>query len=250
MPSIYQLCSQAAKRLAQSDQPFIDIEVAQEAYNQGWNQKNVKEAQKHANQICGVMYRAGKLVRYGPVEFEGETDYVRHAGRIVYGGAETGPETIETPNGTFKRVYDREDTLATVGRRKNSTRDDLQSWEDQAVAAPASGGAPMLVDGAPLMQRINELEAKFRRAEADRERLEKENERLRTHAVASSSSKTAAVGKPSGDQDALLEMMSAMEERLAKLEGKTTKLVEMERIRIRLNKNLDETLFEDEQVPA
>lgn len=175
--SIYKACSSACRELAKTGEPFIDIDVVNAAAQDGWSDRNYREAQRQANQIVGTDYRAGKLVRYGPVTFEGNKDYVRKAGRVLYADAEAGPKTIETPNGKFKQISDRSDDLARVGRRQGTRRDDFTAWDQQSPEAIRSDS--MLVDGRPLERRIHQLEAELRAATKRCDELEVENQRMR-----------------------------------------------------------------------
>lgn len=175
--SIYKACSSACRELAKAGEPFIDIDVVNAAAQDGWSDRNYREAQRQANQIVGTEYRAGKLVRYGPVTFEGNKDYVRKAGRILYADTENGPKVLDTPNGKFKQVHDRADNLARVGRRQGTSRDDFTAWDQQSPESIRSDS--MLVDGRPLERRIHQLEAELNAANKRCEELEAENGRLR-----------------------------------------------------------------------
>lgn len=182
LDTIYKRCSQAAAELADRPAPFIDIDVVMEVVEgaplmdeegrpRAWSEEDVREAKKHANQICGVMYRALKVVRFGPVKQEDTPpDYVRSAGRIVLWGTDTAPAKLETPNGTFARITNRKDKLGSVGRRKNSTRDDLKSWDEQQ---PADG--EMLVDAREMIPKIEALEAEIRKLKRENADLRKAN---------------------------------------------------------------------------
>lgn len=216
--SIYKDCSRACRELAATGKAFIDIDVVNAAADPGWAAKHFREAQRHANQIVGTEYRAGKLVRYGPVKYENEDDYVRRAGRVLYADAAEGPQEIETPNGKFGPIHDRDDKLARVGRRRGTKRDDFTSWDAQTAEAVVGDG--MLVDGRPLMRRINTLEANLKQANKRNEELVAEVERLRK-GLANGSNGSDVVSHEmlrSMVDDRVIEITGALEARLADLE--------------------------------
>lgn len=225
--SIYKACSAACRELASKGEPFIDIDVVNQAAQDGWSERNFREAQRHANQICGTEYRGGRIVRYGPVTFEGEKDYVRKAGRVLYAGAETGPEIFSTPNGEFPQIHDRDDPLSRVGRRRGTRRDDLTPWDEQNPDAIRDDG--MMVDGRPLHREIERLRAELKAANNRVQELETESQRLREGKVAASANGKGSVVPKQLIEDAVLEALSALD-----VEARLTRLEEVEQRRARM----------------
>lgn len=212
--SIYKACSQACRKLAATGEPFIEIDVVNEAAQMGWSKANFKEAQRHANQIVGTEYRSGRLVRYGPVNYQDSVDYVRKAGRILYADSTLGPEKVKTPNGEYDRVQDRDDSIARVGRRKYAARDDFLPWQEQDATSTEQ---PFLVDGRPLERRINKLEDDLRLAIKQRIEAEQEVERLRNKLVNCQPIQDRELLKKHMES-MILELAGDVDERLTKLE--------------------------------
>lgn len=157
--SIQAECREAMNRLAHAGGLFTDIDVANEAATDGWSTKLYEQAVRQAYSVLQGDYKKGKLVRFGPVEYNGVSDYARRGTRIVYADAQRGPKEFETPNGKFPRLLSSNDSLSSVGRRTGANRDDTKPWADQAAATlkrVEPKGPP--VDPAPLMRRIGELE--------------------------------------------------------------------------------------------
>jgi len=115
--SIHTDCRAAIDRLAGQGGTFTEFDIANEASGQGtkgWSGKMFQQAAKDAYSVLQAGYKRGKLVRYGPVEYQGNTDYVRRGTKIVYADAEEGPKEFVTPNGTFARLVAEQDTLLKV----------------------------------------------------------------------------------------------------------------------------------------
>lgn len=158
--SIQAVCREAMNRLAASGETFTELDVANEASGQGtkgWNGPMLQQAVKQSYAVLQGDYKRGKLVRYGPVVFDGVRDYARRGSKILYAHPGLGPEQLTTPNGIFDRIISDSDALARAGRRSKTNRDDTQPWANQIVTQKTIGGPE--VDVAPLLRRIQDLEA-------------------------------------------------------------------------------------------
>lgn len=229
--SIYSQCSEAAAKLMKNppkDQGgvFTEIDVVRLAGSSGWSTENYKEALRHANQVVGTNYRARKLCRYGPVELpDGTKDYARIASKIVYADAENGPDVWKTPNGNFPKLMIHDDEIGRQGRRHNTNRNDLASWDEQDIKAikvkePVIKGAKgPAVDVGPFERRIAQLEADLNRANKLLEEKEREIQRLRDHKATPINGKgidESRVKKLA--EDAVEAFVSDLTERLSRLE--------------------------------
>ncbi len=159
--SIQAECREAMHRLASSGGTFTEYDVANEASGQGtrgWNGPMLEQAVKQAYTVLQGDYKRGKLVRYGPVNFDGSKDYARRGTKIVYAHPSDGPATLDTPNGSFPRLAFEDDDLSRAGRRRATNRDDTKPWAGQKVTqrTMAVNGS---IDPAPLLKRIEQLEA-------------------------------------------------------------------------------------------
>jgi len=154
--SIYKQCSKAASKLTEDPSKahggvFTEIDVVQRASKPEWSQEDYKEAHRQANQVLGTRYRERKVCRFGPVTLpDGNNDYGRIASKIVYAAAD-GPESWETPNGSFLRMMIEGDEIGRQGRRFGTERTDLVGW---------GGGGEETLPGSPdhLGRRIARLE--------------------------------------------------------------------------------------------
>lgn len=180
--SIYTSCSEAARRLI--DEPnlrpvtrgpegvFTELDVILLAARQegGYSESQMKIAQREASQVMGTLFREGKAVRFGPVTIPDESveDYVRVCSKIAYASAE-GPKTIETPNGTFRRLLAKSDKIkARPGPRLGYARDDLEPWvTTEAHTAVQRENVRLKAENAALRSRMEDLE--------------RESDRLRQH---------------------------------------------------------------------
>lgn len=157
--SIQAECREAVNSLAAAGGTFTEFDVANEASGQGrkgWTSKLFEQAVKNAYNVLQGDYKRGKLVRYGPVEFQGNKDYVRRGTKIIYAHPENGPEQFETPNGSFARMHSEGDPLAKAGRKAGTNRDDTKPWGGQTVSTTKQKGPA--IDHEPLLKRIRELE--------------------------------------------------------------------------------------------
>lgn len=230
--SIYSDCSQAISRLAELPAVFTEIDVVNEAASDGWSKANFKEARKYANQIVSAKFRSGEVVRYGAVEYEGIQDYARRASMIVYGGAESGPTTWDTPNGSFAQIPRHLDTIQTSGRKKGTARHDELPWAEQD--AP-EGIRLMKVKGGSNSGRRKAADTKsnahadeIARLTEELSRLRAENERLRAEKREGGSVSPAGTEPASGGlsrheieeivTDLVGEVEERVEERVAKVE--------------------------------
>lgn len=161
--SIQAECREAMNRLAYQATLFTEIDVANEAATDGWSSKHFDQAVRHAYNVLQGDYKKGKLVRFGPVDFNGVKDYARRGTKIVYADAYKGPKKFETPNGTFPRLLSANDRLSGPGRRTGTNRDDTKPWDGQTVTLKRQEPKGPPVDTAPLMRRINELESELKR---------------------------------------------------------------------------------------
>jgi hypothetical protein len=149
--SVYKRCSQAVRELAQGSDLFTELDVIDRASENSWTEEEYRKAMTQANQIAYAYYRSGRLTRFGPVEYNGEQDYVRRASKIVYAGLKTGPTCIESPNGQFPRLMVFNDEIASVGRRSGTNRDDLRAW-------PQTDNETLQRQIEQLSQRVRHLE--------------------------------------------------------------------------------------------
>lgn len=132
--SIYTRCAQATDELRKSppaDQGgvFTELDIIQRALGGS----PLREVMREASNLCGRLYREGKLCRYGPItpNGNGRQDYGRIATKIVYADADLGPDQWETPNGSFPKLLFGADEIAHQrGRRSGIDRHDLVLWED------------------------------------------------------------------------------------------------------------------------
>lgn len=140
--SVYKQCAAAIDRLV-ADPPkghqglFTEVDVISEAARKGWKKADYDKAMHQANEVCGKRFRDRRLCRYGPVTVDSEDgaqDYARIAGKIVYAAID-GPEEWETPNGTFKKLMEDEDTISRQGRKPASNRNDAEPWDQQVLPA-------------------------------------------------------------------------------------------------------------------
>jgi hypothetical protein len=143
-------------RLAAKGQVFTEFDVANAASHEGWSTKHFEQAVKHAYSVLQGDYKKGKLVRFGPVDFKGTKDYARRGTKIMYTSATVGPQSLETPNGEFPRMFAASDNLVRAGRRVGTGRDDTKPWADQQVTIKRESRGPG-VDPAPLLKEIQEL---------------------------------------------------------------------------------------------
>lgn len=184
--SVYKECSAALRRLLEGTDEFRDtrieanggdvfteIDVVIEAHKGSWTQKQEVEAQKRANLLLASNYRASRVVRFGPVHFNGVLDYARIAACVVYADPERGPEHWKTPNGEFPRIRHADDKIKSVGRRKASVRDDAVSWPQKPVIGTAQ-----------------ELREALDEANKRADELEQECGRLRSHSAESNGHRT------------------------------------------------------------
>lgn len=156
--SIQAECREAMNQLAEGGAVFTEIDVANTAASSEWSSSHFEQAVKHAYNVLQGDFKKGRLIRYGPVTFRGKQDYARRATKIVYADAEKGPETFDTPNGDFPRLFAETDILNRAGRRVGTGRDDTKPWDDQTIGRASSMKGPP-VDPAPLLKRIEELTA-------------------------------------------------------------------------------------------
>lgn len=166
--SIQAECREAMHRLAASGGTFTEFDVANEASGQGtkgWTGKMFESAVRQAYNVLQGDYKRGRLVRYGPVHYNGRADYVRRGTKIVYAHPDNGPEEFHTPNGDFPRLLSVDDTYAKAGRRIGTNRDDTKPWGVQTIQQVSKG--PEL-DPKPLLKRIEALEAENATLRAER----------------------------------------------------------------------------------
>lgn len=161
-------CRKSMEELALQGAVFTEIDVANQASKgKGWLEKNFKTAAKKAHETLYGAYKSGKLVRYGPVNYQGNEDYARKGTKIVYADAQSGPRIWTTPNGGFPRLAYENDLMSRAGRRVGTTRDDTKRWDIQtvqtrvvekpvAVAPLPSPKGPMFSDE-ELKALVNEL---------------------------------------------------------------------------------------------
>lgn len=192
--SIYTQCGEAARMLlddpslrqATTQVPvvFTELDVVLLASKEAgeYDDEEFQKAFRHASQAVGGLWRARQATRYGPVLLPGleDADYVRIGGKIAYAGID-GPESIETPNGTFHRTLIFEDAVPDrQGRRFGTNRDDFVAWQEQAALKKfltSIGSLPNSVDQREIARLKAEVEALRERAE----NAETENHRLREH---------------------------------------------------------------------
>lgn len=162
--SIQAECREAMNRLAGQGKCFTEIDVANEASQDGWSGKHFEQAVKHAYNVLQGDYKRGRLCRFGPVEFKGVKDHARRGTKILYADSQRGPKVLNTPNGNFKRLLAVNDGMMAAGRKAGTNRDDTKPWESQDISVRKVKGPP--VDSAPLMKRIRELEEELKSKEA------------------------------------------------------------------------------------
>lgn len=158
--SIQAECRAAVNRLARQGGVFTEIDVANEAGTDGWSGKMFEQAMSKAYNVLQSEYKAGKLVRYGPVDYNGVKDYARRGSKILYADAHKGPSMLTTPNGNFPRLLSQNDEMAHAGRKAGTNRDDTKPWATQKpMLSPRKTATGPPVDVAPLLRRIEKLEA-------------------------------------------------------------------------------------------
>lgn len=139
--SVYKQCASALDLILEDEERgsevFTEIDVITDAATGDWKDAQYTEAVHAANEVCGLRYRSHKLCRYGPVKIgRGKNrteDYARYAGKIVYADAVTGPKTLKTPNGTFRKLMVQDDRLSRQGRKPAANRDDGKPWSEQTL---------------------------------------------------------------------------------------------------------------------
>lgn len=149
--SIQAECREAMNRLAARGVTFTERDVTDSASMPNWTRKQYAKAARAAYAVLQGDYRMGRLCRFGPVDVNGQPDYVRNNAKIVYASAERGPQYVETPNGNFARMMAAADQISSVGRRSGIDRDDFALWhqdddlpresEDRESVAASSDGA-------------------------------------------------------------------------------------------------------------
>lgn len=178
--SVYRECSKVARELLRSDEPFTDLDIIQRAQSPDWTEKEHKKALHDAAQIAAAFYRAGNLVRFGPVEYGPERDYARGAeGHLLYRAATPPSRPLKTPNGTFDEVFYADDPLYKNGRRKGTTRNDLEPWSAQSPVPSIESGARSSAD-----RENAKLKADLASAHDRIDALETELDRLRERMMA------------------------------------------------------------------
>lgn len=237
--SVYSDSSQAISDLAELHEVFTEIDVVNHAAKDGWSKAHFKEAKKYANQIVSAKFRNGEIVRYGPVEYDGIKDYARRAGQIVYGGAASGPEFWETPNGRFPQLPRHADNIQTSGRKKGTNRHDELPWADQAnvpsnikIAAKAVLAAvptpPAAGKNGGAVKEIERLNAALSQASATISQLQaqgaskdREIEALRARLAGAADGTVEAGGLTRKDvEDLVLELTMGYDNRLSEMEEK------------------------------
>lgn len=161
--SIQAECRAAMHRLAEQGDLFTEIDVANEASSDAWSTKHFDQAVKFAYNVLQGDYKQGRLVRFGPVTFQGNIDYARRGTKILYTDAENGLQELVTPNGTFPVLTADRDALSAPGRRSGTNRDDTKPWANQNVTLKRVTPKGPPIDTAPLMKRIAELESEVNR---------------------------------------------------------------------------------------
>lgn len=186
--SLYRQCVAAVSRLRETPPKehggvFTEIDVQMNAARHAdpkWTDADHRKVLHESNAVAGAQYRGRKLCRYGPVILEdGEEDYARIAGKIVYADAETGPEFWETPNGRFPKLMLEDDSLSKQGRRAGTDRNDALPWNSQSVRprqihrrSPSAVNLPPEEESdweariKALTERVESLEAEKARREA------------------------------------------------------------------------------------
>lgn len=184
--SMYTDCGQAARQLI--DDPSL-VDPAQYAgiigvFNEldvitltardcgPFDEEDFKLASHEASQVMKALFNSSHAVRFGPVRPPGfEPDYLRVDSKILYATPDRYEE-IETPNGTFPRMFAEDDHIGRPGRRAGTNRNDLESWDLLKVReTPTASGQHEIIrlraEVATLTQQLNAAEA--------------ENHRLREH---------------------------------------------------------------------
>lgn len=142
------------------------------------------DAQLQASDAMGALWRTSRVARYAPVRVPGvaRPDYMRVASKIVYASPD-GPRSIKTVNGTFPRIFVKDDPAKGPGRRHGANRDDLTLWAEQNLSGDAAGGSSPKVVIANLRKEVASLRQELAQARADRAEEHTENERLRSEMV-------------------------------------------------------------------
>lgn len=213
--SLYRRCSDAlddliARPPKETGGLFTEFDVVRKAGLSDWTEEDFKEALKQANQICGTAYRARKLARFGPVDFNGHEDYGRIATKIAYAPADRAPDFWETPNGKFPRLMIEDDSIIKQGRKHGNTRNDLVPWNKSADRELVKR-EPSVVD----KSRIHQLEADLRAAITRAENAEKEASRLRSHKA-----KTKVNGNGGNQDQDFLGLLEDLMKRVDSLEDR------------------------------
>lgn len=224
--SIYSDCSAAISNLAARPEVFSEIDVVNLASSDGWSKVNFKEARKYANQIVSQKYRSGDLVRYGPVVYGEVQDYARRAAMIVYGGATTGPDEWDTPNGKIPRLLRHDDHIQIAGRRKGTARHDEQLWSEQAgidpgiqiVRAPKGRARRAPKDSNELQKEIMRLTQELSQARGRVAELESGLTTSSDHGDNGGSSHTGL--SKTEVEDMLIELVSGYDRRLEEIEAR------------------------------
>jgi len=134
-------------RLAARGITFTERDVTDAASMPNWTEKQFVKAGRAAYAVLQSDYRLGRLCRFGPVDVNGEPDYVRNAAKIVYASVSKGPQYIETPNGNFHRMLAESDQISSVGRRKGIDRDDFALWHQDEAPRESEDREPSEVAG-------------------------------------------------------------------------------------------------------
>lgn len=177
--SVYKQCSQALRETLEEGRPFTELDIVNRASAVEWNKARWKQALTSANQLLNAQYRAGKLVRFGPVKYQGELDYARIGTKIVYAGLDA--TSLKTPNGTFSTLTHDQDQISAPGRRVGTNRDDMVVWSEQEDTALIQETATMTgnIDVRPFERRIASLESERNRLVKECRRLTQEIEKLK-----------------------------------------------------------------------
>jgi len=177
--SVYTDISAAARALvAGGTDIFTEADVVQRA---GLSEGDLPEGRRHAPQVLASLFRASRVVRFGPVyppELAGKGDYARALGHIIYASAERD-EPLVTPNGEFDIIRYANDPIFNRkgGRPRASDRDDLALW-----VTPPSPDEVKAGDSAKdaIIASLRDEVARLRRENAE---LRKERDRALTEQV-------------------------------------------------------------------
>lgn len=197
MTSAYVACLEAANLLLDdpSARPITDgpegifteldvIMLAARRATTGFTSKQrvdwMNDAGRDASQAMGLLWRTSRAVRYGPVHVPDveRPDYMRVASKIAYAHPD-GPRRIVTPNGTFPKIFVKDDPAKGPGRRHGADRDDLTPWSDQH-GAPAGS---LKAANARLKAELRDLREQLSDALTKMEIERAENARLRNQTV-------------------------------------------------------------------